>query len=315
MPIPGGPGAMTPAPPLVGTVPGSLITGPSQIEWAMSLVLGDRTEFFVTDLAGWDEMPAVDSGNVARAAGHGSWPGRAYAQERTVTVTFDIVPETGTEGRDTAALRAQVRSARSLSDDGTESSLVIREGNGPPLLAWGQMMRRSLPMDAGYRRRAIGCAIQWVCSDPRRFSIDEHTITSVAPVTTGVGGLNFPLTFPLQFGVGQEPADATAVNAGDAPSSPRITIYGPATRPSLTNLSTGLLLEFDLALAPGEALEIDTHQGTVTLAGGARMSHLTAISAPVEAFVLVPGPNTFALRGTFPVPGASATITWRDAQW
>jgi hypothetical protein len=291
--------------------PGALLTGASQIEWAEALLLGDGTELYVTNLTGWDEMPPVDSGNVARSARHGSWPGRAYAQERIVTVEFDLLPAS----YDTSALRAAVRAATTISEDATEQALVVRDDDGAALLAWGQVHRRALPMGQGYRRRVEGCAIQWTCADPRRYSLTEQTVTADAP-SAGTG-LVFPLTFPLDFGIAATTGTATAANAGQAPAHPLITITGPAVTPRVVNMATGAVLEFDLALVAGESLVIDTNAGTVLLGGtGNRLYALTAASVPVEAFVLAPGDNPLALRAaSFPAPGAQLSVTWRSATW
>jgi hypothetical protein len=310
MPIPSGSLASY-APPTVAANPGDLITEAVQLEWAQTLLVGDGTEFFVSDLQGWDEMPPIDSGNVPRAGRHGSWAGRAYAQERTVTVEFGLHPESGT----TDDLRAYLRSIPSLSESGTESTLVVKDSDGPPLLAWGQLTRRATPMSQGFRRSVTGVAMQWVCSDPRRYSLAEHTTEILAPVLTGFGGLTYPLTYPLDYGPPAETGTDYLTNAGDADTSPLIVIRGPVTRPRVVNQTTGRVLEADLTVAAGEDLVIDTNAGTVLLSGGDRSGSLTSASCGPEVFTLVPGPNAISLRGTFPVMGSAVTITWRDATW
>lgn len=291
--------------------PGSLITAEAQIEWAEALLLGDGTDYWVTNLTGWDSMPGVDSGNVPRSARHGSWSGRALAQERVVTAEFDVLPGS----YDTEAVLAVLRAATTLAEDGTELALVVKAASGPPLLAFGQVLRRDLPMEAGYRRGVYGCAIQWTCSDPRRYSITEQTITVAAP--SAGSGLVYPLVYPLDYGTTGGSGSGTATNAGEAPAHPVLTITGPAVRPLVANTATGAVLEFDLTLVAGESLIVDTNAGTVLLGGtGNRLYTLTAASVPVESFVLASGANPLALRAqSFAAPGASLGVRWRSASW
>lgn len=291
--------------------PGDLITGPSQIEWDEYLLFGDGTALNVTNLTGWDDTPAVDSGNVTRASRHGSLPGRVLAQERVVTVEFDVVPDL----YDTGELLHIIRSATGFSVDGSESPLVVRADNGAPLLAYGQVHRRSLPMSPGYRRRAVGCAIQWVCSDPRRYSLGVDSVT-VVPAEGG-SGFTYPIVYPIDYGTPGSPGVGTAVNAGEAPSSPTLTITGPVTTPRVVNAATGDRLEFALTLGAGDTLTVDCNEGTVLLGGtGNRIYTLTSLSVPVDAFVVLPGINPLSYSGaSFPAAGSTLTAAWRSASW
>lgn len=291
---------------------GDLIYAASQIEWDEALLLGDETEIVVTGLTGWEEMPPVDSGNVPRPSWHGSWSGRPITQERIVTVEFDLLPIS----QDTTALINLIKSATPLGLDGTERALVVKSDDGQPLVAWGQVIRRALPMAPGYRRRVQGCAIQWACSDPRRYHLQVETLHIQAPLIFSTG-YDYPLQYPINYGVVVGTVgDGVAVNSGDAPTHPIITILGPAVRPRVVNLITQEQIEFDIELVAGEQLVIDTQLGTVTLSGGSRTSALTGLSVPVESFFLPPGATPLAFRAqSFPTDGALLSVAWRSASW
>ena len=291
--------------------PGALITGPSQIEWAETLLLGDGTDLFVSNLTGWEDLPGLDSGNVARSQQHGSWAGRQLAQERIVTVEFDILPGT----YDTFQARDLVMSATAIDPSGTERPIVVRsDSDGAPLLAYGQVVRRSIPMGRDFRRRAPGCAIQWVCSDPRRYSVNEMELT--VPAATSGSGYVFPLNYPIDYGTPTVPGVAYVVNDGNAPSPPLITLTGPVVNPRLVNQTTGVEIEFNITLGSGDHLMIDVGAGTVTLGGATRIATMTNTSSPPAAFELPPGPSSIAFRGaSYPDPGAYMTVVWRSATW
>lgn len=290
--------------------PGSLLTGAAQIEWRETLLLGDGTDLFVTNLTGWDEIPSLDATSVLRSQQHGAYVGRHLAQERVITVEFDMLPST----YNTQELREKVLAAVNFSVDGTEYPIVVQPYAGRPLMAYGRVLRRSLPLATDFQRRTPGCAIQWSCSDPRRYSINPLQVT-VAAATAG-SGYTFPLNYPIDYGTPTTPGVAYIINDGTAATPPVITFTGPVVRPRVVNQTSGDVLEFDITLVIGEQLVVDVGAGTVKLGVSSRIATLTSISVPPTAFELAPGPNILAFRGQeFPDPGATMTVLWRPASW
>ena len=291
---------------MAGDLTANVLTGTGQIQWR-GLVLGDGTDYHVTSLTGWRELPGVDSGNVARPSRHGSWPGRALAQERTVTVEFNVVPMLPD---DLPGRVAELVANTALSEDGTDEPLVVNDFP-PALVAYGQLVRRSLPQATGYAYGIASAALQWVCSDPRLYSLDERVVT-VLPPTSGVGGLDYPLAYPLTYGTPGTSGQAVAFNAGNTPTHPLVVIPGPAERPRVINETTGRTLEFDLTLTAADSLTVDCDAGTVRLNQSAdRLYTLTPRSVPVEAWTIPPGRSTIRYQATS--AGAAVTLTWRDA--
>lgn len=289
---------------------GDLITANGQIEWDESLLLGADTGYVWQELDGWEELPGVDSGNVARSARHGAWAGRKLAQQRMVTLSGMVVP-------DSSGVQSQVRAlaqATAIPEiDGAERPLVVRELDGETFLAFGHLTSRAVPLGRQY---VVGptYALQWTCSDPRRYSLTEQSLTISAP-SSGTGGLTYPLTYPLDYGTSGSPGVGTATNDGNVHSHPTIVIHGQAVTPRVIDQTSGRRLEFDLTLAAGDTLTIDTHNGTVKLNGGAnRLYTMTALSAPVEAFVLPPGSSDIAYRAdSFGSGTPRIEMSWRHA--
>ncbi|GAA2618723.1 phage tail family protein [Actinomadura fulvescens] len=287
-----------------------LITSPGQLQWR-HLLVGDGTGYAVSSLTGWRDMPDVDVGTVSRPNRHGAWPGQALAQARTVTVEFTLAPF---DPAGTGVLVEQLVANTALRDDAVEEVVAVADYAAVPLVAFGQLTRRSLPQNIGYGIGGAEVALQWVCADPRLYSATELT-ARIPPASSGSGGLIYPLDYEngLDYGQPGELGQATIPNAGNAHAHPVLTITGPADDPQIINLSTGVALGFDLALAVGETLDITTSTGAVRLNADAdRLYTMTAASAPVEAFTLAPGDNTIALRGTFG-GAADLLVSWRHA--
>ncbi|MEV0559457.1 hypothetical protein AB0I27_39175 [Streptomyces sp. NPDC050597] len=132
----------------------------------------------------------------------------------------------------------------------------------------------------------------------------------------GLGGES--LAWPLSFGTPGSTGAMTAANLGDAATHPVIEFRGPVVRPSLTNIATGDVLEYDLPLAAGDLLAVDTAAGTVTLNGTAsRISTATSRSVPEQTFTLAPGTTNLHFRAApgSNDPSASATVRYRSAYW
>lgn len=285
--------------------PGALITRDGQIEWD-GVLLGSGTPYRWVELVGWEDLPALDSGNAPRPQRHGAWPGRYLAQERVITWTARIVAEPGAFGAAVTALRSALR----VADDDTERPLVVRTKGGETLLAYAAVTSRVIPNTpaAGIGRGTL--AVMWTCSDPRRYSLTEHAET--IPQPQAGTGLTYPLAYPLDYGTVAENGDRLLTNAGSEPTPLRLVISGPCTTPALS--LDGLVLEFDLALTADEQLVIDTGAGTVLLDGGTDRTYaLTDRSAPLESFELPPGDSIVSFRAGAFGGGATCDVTWRDA--
>ncbi|MGW7197217.1 phage distal tail protein [Streptomyces chryseus] len=291
---------------------GDRVTRPGHVQYG-ELLLGSGTPYGWQSLTGWGDLPGVDSGTVARSGGHGAYPGALLAQTRTVTV----------EGLKVRAPRAAIGAAVGAFEAGTplgdvELPLVVWLDERGPLLSWARVLRRSLPVGPGYRVGTIlGGAVVWEASDPRRYSLDEQAASATLPAPEA--GLEWPLAWPLEWGEPGSTGSMTAHNAGTAEAHPIIEFRGPVERPSLTNLSTGDVLEYDIPLAAGDVLTVDTGAGTVTLNGAtSRLYTATARSVPELTFTFPPAATSALAFRAGPEssdPAASVTVRWRSAFW
>ena len=278
---------------------------PGQIAYG-GLVLGAGTAWRWRQLDGWEDMPALDSGDVARPSRHGAWPGRDLAQPRVITLTGMILAR-----REEVRHRlAELRSATAVAESAELRPLVVN-ALGRELLAYARPTQRVVSLARGARLGHIPFTVQWTAPDPRRFSPTLHSRTITAPTESG-DGLDYPLEYPLDYGLTAAGGSARVTNLGDTPTHPVLTISGPCDRPRITG--GGLVMEYDLTLADGEVLVIDCHAGTVLLGGTAdRFYTRTSASVPVEAWTLAPGTTVVQFRPLWAGPGATVLVQWRDA--
>ncbi|MET7616956.1 hypothetical protein [Streptomyces sp. NPDC005408] len=298
---------------------GDRVTLPGHIQYGDELLLGPGTPFRWRTLSGWEDLPALDSGSINRSDAHGSYPGRLLAQPRTITCDEVIVrAPAATIGATVRTLNA----ATTVVED--EQPLVVWLDDRGPLLAYARVVRRAVPVGLGYRLGTItGAAIQWEASDPRRYSLAEQQVETRLPMAEP--GLDFHLDpgperldFPLDFGAPGSTGTVVARNEGDAAAHPVITFRGPVALPSLTDLGTGDVLEYDIELAADDTLLVDTAAGTVQLNRTAsRLYTATARSVPENTFTLAPGTALLSFRAApgSADPRASCSVRWRSAYW
>lgn len=132
------------------------------------------------------------------------------------------------------------------------------------------------------------------------------------------GGISFPLTFPMTFGLATQ--EATLTNSGNVPTPVIITFIGAITNPriDLTNEAypAGKHLSATMALGSGEVLTINTGQGQHTV----RYIHGTTddngfqyLDSDSEFFWLEPGENILSFSSSSSIGAdASCLIEYYD---
>lgn len=133
-------------------------------------------------------------------------------------------------------------------------------------------------------------------ADPRIYSTTLVSGT-YDPTDSGLGGLSFPLDFPLDFDVADGSAQLSVDNEGTISSPPVITITGPVTNPIVDNDTSSMsVYTQNLALTAGSSLVLDMAARTVTLDGVSRPD-LIDVSL-TDWFYIEPGVNLLRLRGS-----------------
>ncbi|WND36917.1 phage tail family protein [Streptomyces sp. BB1-1-1] len=298
---------------------GDRVTMPGHVQYG-DLLLGPGTPYRWRRITGWGDLPALDSGTVARAGAHGAFPGQLLAQARTI----------GLDGLIVRAPRATVGAVVGVLEDATgpvvdELPFVAWLDERGPLLAYARAVRRAVPADKGYTVGTItGGAIEFEATDPRRYELTERTATATLPAAEqGIDwhvdeqGVEGGLEWPLEFGEAGSTGALAVTNRGKAETHPVIVFRGPVVRPALTNLATGDVLEYDLPLAAGDVLEVDTRAGTVTLnTTASRIYTATSRSVPEQTFTLAPGTTNLTFRAAPESdPSASVVVRYRSAYW
>lgn len=118
-------------------------------------------------------------------------------------------------------------------------------------------------------------------------------------------------TATTTVGISGIAAEMTVTNEGSALTYPILQISGPGTNPTIRNYTTGQQIAFDVTLAAGDTLLVDTLNRTIYL------NDLTAYETldfnNTDWWGLAPGDNRLLLSFTDFDTGANMAVQFRDA--
>lgn len=149
-----------------------------------------------------------------------------------------------------------------------------------------------------------GTAIQlWMDGTPAAshlLHVDEATISELR------GGLTWPVTWNAVVSSGV----IQVHNEGTAAARPRLVIYGPCTKPRVSLVGAGRTLAWDLTLAAGQWLDVDTDRRTSLINGQvSRSGQMTSR----QWFELPPGQSEIAFNADVYDPAAALHVAYRSA--
>ena len=245
------------------TFPDPSLTPPTLAPWQFSFggyVFGDTCVFDPDVITGLGSMPAVVGTNLPRPREHGEFAGVKVMGGRDLLFSGDIV------ANDVGILSTLMALATVTVPVQAEAPLWFNLPGYGNLAVLCRPEKRDIPMDLAYSLGVARASVQWHATDPRVYS---PGITASVGLPAPLGGMTFPMTFPLTFGGGGSFGAITAVNAGDIEMRPTFTITGPCTNPVVQNTTTGWYLAFSnpaqtgYTLNPGDTLAVDTDLRTV----------------------------------------------------
>lgn len=281
---------------------GGLVTRTGQLQYGDMLLGGGSAARWRT-LTGWHDLPAAQLADSPRPQAHGVYPGSVLGD--ALTVTFDYLLRCRTLDEKQAAIAALERYAPM---DGVERPLVVDDGDGP-WFRQARVIARTIPQDHMFKHAPLQCSIQFLCSDPRRYALAERSGTVTLPSSSG--GLEYPLDYPLAYGASTQ-GGMSATNGGTVATPLVATFVGPLTNPRI--VCPDWRLGFNITLADGETLAVDTGAGSAVLNDTAdRLYTLMAgDSDPLERCVLQPGITDLTLIADAGV--GQINVSYHDAR-
>ena len=270
------------------------------------LSFGLATKFHISSIAGLDDLPAIRAADAPRAGDHGSWAGIDYMDGRSIDITFAVIAD---DSNDLAVQMALLETA--FVPQATELPLLLY---GSTRLVNVRPRRFIAPYDATYLRKSCEVSVQLFATDPRVYDANLQQVVLGLP--TASGGMTFNAAFNLGFGSAGTGGTAAVTNAGTFASRPVLVITGPCDTPIVQNVTQNKKVSFNLTLAAGDTLTVDTDAKSVLLlVSGSTIpaSRRSALGAGSQWFDLAPGASTITYQANTYQAASSLTIQFRSA--
>lgn len=284
---------------------------------AANAVVFSEVPVFIQDkgMEGFD-LPATRTGDSDRPRGRGEFIGLDEFSGRDLTLTMDIGGSNLGTYSSTANALASLRAVTNTADNGNvEYPMFVQLPNTPLLGIMARARKRSftptLALSLGQLAKDI--AVQWHATDPFFYAqTQSNTIGLPTPGT----GFSFPLSFPLSFGSGGGSSILSLSNLGDVECYPTLTVTGPCSYPSITNiaLNGNPVIQFGVVMAAGDQLVIDTDLKTATYySAGSSLgqSAMATLQQGWSWWSMPPGTNSIQFAST----DASVVAGTLNVQW
>lgn len=162
--------------------------------------------------------------------------------------------------------------------------------------------------DTGLRIGTIPVQFKAFAEDPRLYD-STQSVASIPFAAGASTGFGFNLGFSFGFGGTSSTDGQFILNAGNRPTPLQFTINGPCDTPTIRDDTYGHALAFNIILASGETLVIDTYYKTVKLNG---INNRRGKLINPDWFFLQPG-STFIRYNAVSGVGSSLDIRYRSA--
>jgi hypothetical protein len=272
-------------------------------------VFGPNTALEILKIEGLD-LPGIRSGDAGRPRDQGLFVGLDVMGGGEFTITGQLAADSVSFQHAWASL-----AAATLPGGSTETPLFLSLPGYGTIATLARVRKRSIPVDIKFALGNLADVnLMFASSDPRWYSTPTQT-ASVSPPSV-IAGFSFPLKFPLSFGGGSVAGALSVNNQGNYETRPKLVVEGPCTNPSITNAGSGANLTFNLVMAAGDRLVIDTDLHTAiyfTSGSSIGSTRLYALAQGSQWFTLEPGVSTIQFlagsgEGTLTVEYASAWI-------
>lgn len=245
------------------------------------------------NVEGWWGGAPVSHRVTDKPAAPGVWIGTSSHSARSVTLAGVLV------GPTQQAVAAALDTLNALAD--LDDAPLQVETPAGVRIAW--VRRDSETLTSWASDLAVTFSVSLIAADPRLYGPVQRTV--VLPVSQ-VGGIRYPLTYPLRYhGVGAQ-SSTLLVNAGNAAAPVRLVAHGPL--PDGVRVVLGSrTLAFDMPLFAGQSVVLDGRSRTASIGGVDMSQHLSR-----REWVDVPAGGSLRVSLVGRTGGGWVDVEWAD---
>jgi hypothetical protein len=251
-----------------------------------------------------------------RAWNHGSWSGAEWQAEAVVPLRLHA----RAASRDLAGgleLRHEVAAAfAAVGDSGETVALRFVLGGREHVMFGRPRMSEPELATVGLVDGEFFVSCAFVAQDPRIYAGELSEVSTGLPTQTG--GLTLPFTVPFTIPGVLTGGREDLLNEGTADAALLLRVDGPVTDPRIAlqrpdgDVQT---IRFDLTLAAGQWLDIDTASRTALLNGLPEANQRGRAAWDIDPYPLPPGTSVLRFAASSHNDEALLTARWRSAWW
>ncbi len=281
-----------------------------------SLVMGPGTDYMINRVEGF-EGADVRVSDSDQPRGDGGLRGIDLVAPKTIAIELALVAE-GETGAAYEALWAAVREAFRPSREQDFPLVFKRPGQVEKLIRARPVQLVRVEEHKNFNRRGFPPVVLKTV-DPRIYSSELHT-GNVPIYAASSGGMDWSVgNWPVEYTGGFQ-TEFVAVNAGTADAYPFVQFFGPVvgtcTGVTLTNSTTGQVLQITTTITTGQILQADmeaavtgSNRLVISLGGSSRYG---SWALPRDPFRLAPGSNNLRFQLTGTSTDVVCNLQWRD---
>jgi hypothetical protein len=265
---------------------------------------GGNSVHQIQDVQGLEGLPAIRNQDDNRGYFDGMFSGRDFYGGRTITATIVTLAGNG----NSAQYNYNLLQAQLLPQQTGTTPLQFQLSTAGGLQFINARVRANLTqVDPDYTYGYIKSQVTFFCPDPRYYDNAVNTTSLLVQTPLGRG---YDRVYNVTYGGGTQGNTGLVINQGTTTTYPTITITGPATNPTISNLTMGQSLSLNYSMVNTDVVVIDLLNRTILLNGNAARNLITGTSQWLSAPV---GTSQFYFSATGTTAGAGAVVTYYNA--
>jgi len=265
---------------------------------------GGSSPYQILNVDGLEALPAIRNQDDNRGYFDGMFSGRDFLGGRTITMTILSLSGNGYSAQYNYNLLQQALQPQQTGTTTLQFQLSVA---GTLQFVNARVRANMTTIDPEYTYGYIKSSFTFFCPDPCYY---DNAINTTSLLVTTPLGRGYDRTYNVTYGGGTQTGSGSVINQGWANSYPNIVITGPATNPTVGNLTTGNYITLNYTMTSTDVININLQDRTVLLNGNPARNLLANTSTWFNA---PPGTSQYYFTATGTVAGAGAVVTWYNA--
>jgi len=264
---------------------------------------GAGSPFQILDVDGLG-LPDLRVQDDVRGYNDGYFSGRDFYGGRHLTFTLNIFAGNGNSAHQNWALMEAALIPQTSGT--TQLQFQLAAGDSSKTIN-ARVRGRQVRIDPEYTFGFIRAQVEMFCPNPKYY---DQTVNSLVLVPASSFGRTYNRIYNMLYVPVSGGSTGVVSNNGWATTYPTITISGPATNPSILNLTTNQVLTANVVMGVNDVLVFDLENKTVLLNGTSVRNTLAGNSQWFGAGV---GATNISFAASGSSSSTSATITYQNA--